>query len=160
MSSDLTFITNEDGKSLLQRFTTLIKDTRYFDCLVGYFYASGFYSIYKSLEKTEKIRVLIGISTDKATFELLSESKQEVQQTLPSSTKEAKEQFTSQIVQEMESAKDSYDIEEGIHKFIEWLRSGKLEIKVYPADTIHAKLYIMTFKEGDRDVGRVNRYSK
>src|SRR3989344_761268 len=84
MSSDLTFITNEDGKNLLQRFTTLIKDTRYFDCLVGYFYASGFYSIYKSLEKTEKIRVLIGISTDKATFELLSESKQEVQQTLPS----------------------------------------------------------------------------
>ena len=30
-----------------------------------------------------------------------------------------------------------------------------MEIKVYPADTIHAKLYIMTFKEGDRDVGRV-----
>ena len=79
MSSDLTFITNEDGKSPLQRFTTLIKDTRYFDCLVGYFYASGFYSIYKSLEKTEKNRVLIGISTDKATFELLSESKQGVQ---------------------------------------------------------------------------------
>ena len=71
MTSDLTFITNEDGKSLLQRFTTLIKDTRYFDCLVGYFYASGFYSIYKSLEKTEKIRVLIGISTDKEKFELI-----------------------------------------------------------------------------------------
>ena len=155
MTSDLTFITNEDGKSLLQRFTTLIKDTRYFDCLVGYFYASGFYSIYKSLEKTEKIRVLIGISTDKETFELISESKKEIQQTLPSSTKETKELFTSQIVQEMEAAKDSFDIEEGVHKFIEWLKSGKLEIKVYPADTIHAKLYIMTFKEGDRDVGRV-----
>ncbi|HOI18670.1 MAG TPA: helicase-related protein [Candidatus Woesearchaeota archaeon] len=155
MSSDLTFITNEGGQSLLHRFTALIKDTRYFDCLVGYFYASGFYSIYKSLEKTEKIRVLIGISTDKETFELISESKKETQQTLPSSTKETKEQFTSQIVQEMEASKDSFDIEEGIHKFIEWLKSGKLEIKVYPADTIHAKLYIMTFKEGDRDVGRV-----
>ena len=155
MSSDLTFITNEGGQSLLHRFTALIKDTRYFDCLVGYFYASGFYSIYKSLEQTEKIRVLIGISTDKETFELISESKKEVQQTLPSSTKETKEQFTSQIVQEMEASKDSFDIEEGIHKFIEWLKSGKLEIKVYPADTIHAKLYIMTFKEGDRDVGRV-----
>lgn len=68
MSSDLTFITNEGGQSLLHRFTALIKDTRYFDCLVGYFYASGFYSIYKSLEKTEKIRVLIGISTDKETL--------------------------------------------------------------------------------------------
>lgn len=81
MSSDLTFITNEGGQSLLHRFTALIKDTRYFYCLVGYFYASGFYSIYKSLEKTEKIRVLIGISADKETFELISESKKEVQQT-------------------------------------------------------------------------------
>lgn len=155
MSSDLTFITNEDGKSLLQRFSTLIKDTRYFDCLVGYFYASGFYSLYKSLEKTDKIRVLIGISTDSETYELIQESKKEVQQTLPASSKEAKEQFTNQIVQEMESSKDSFEVEEGIMKFIEWLKSGKLEIRVYPAETIHAKLYIMTFKEGDRDVGRV-----
>lgn len=155
MSSDLTFITNEDGKSLLHRFTALIKDTRYFDCLVGYFYASGFYSIYKSLEKTEKIRVLIGISTDKETFDLISESKKGAQQTLSLSSKEAKEKFTNQIIREMESSKDSFEIEEGIHKFIEWLKSGKLVIKVYPDDTIHAKLYIMTFKEGDRDVGRV-----
>lgn len=155
MSSDLTFITNEEGKSLLQRFSTLIKDTRYFDCLVGYFYASGFYSLYKSLEKTQKIRVLIGISTDRETYELIQESKKEFQQTLPASSKEAKEQFTNQIVQEMESSKDTFEVEEGIMKFIEWLKSGKLEIRVYPAETIHAKLYIMTFKEGDRDVGRV-----
>ena len=31
----------------------------------------------------------------------------------------------------------------------------KLEIKAYPSENIHAKLYIMTFAEGDRDVGRV-----
>jgi hypothetical protein len=36
-----------------------------------------------------------------------------------------------------------------------WLKSGKLKNKVFPAETIHAKLYIMTFKEGDRDAGRV-----
>jgi len=42
-----------------------------------------------------------------------------------------------------------------LFKFIEWIRSGKLVIKVYPSQNIHAKLYIMTFKEGDRDVGRV-----
>ena len=64
MTTDLTFITNEKGESLLGRFNDLVKDTRYFDCLVGYFYTSGFYSMYKSLEGTEKIRILIGISTD------------------------------------------------------------------------------------------------
>ena len=38
---------------------------------------------------------------------------------------------------------------------MEWLQSGKLEIKAYPTENIHAKLYIMTFVEEDRDAGRV-----
>jgi len=155
MSTDLTFITNEKGENLAKRFASLIKDTKYFDCLVGYFYASGFYTIYKSLENTEKIRVLIGISTSKETYKLIQESRQEVQQPLQSSSKEVKEEVTNKIIKEMENSDDTKDVEEGIKKFIEWLRSGKLEIRVYPAETIHAKLYIMTFKEGDRDVGRV-----
>jgi len=65
MNSDLTFITNEENRNLSERFKVLIKDTRLFDVLVGYFYTSGFYAIYKSLENTEKIRILIGINTNK-----------------------------------------------------------------------------------------------
>src|SRR6266566_186370 len=37
VSSDLTFLTNESGNSLRDRFGVLLgKDTQYFDCLVGY----------------------------------------------------------------------------------------------------------------------------
>ena len=36
--SDLTFITNEKNQNLLERFKVLIKDTEFFDVLVGYFY--------------------------------------------------------------------------------------------------------------------------
>lgn len=76
MSNNLSFITNEGEANLINRFATFIKDTRYFDCLVGYFYASGFHGLYKSLENTEKIRILIGIiSTDKSTFDIIQESK-------------------------------------------------------------------------------------
>src|SRR3990167_5973290 len=153
-SNDLTFITNENGQSLLNRFNTLIKGTKFFDCLVGYFYSSGFHAMYKSLESTEKIRILIGISTDKGTFDIIQESK-EVQQKLAQSHKEVKDEVSKQIVQEMEESQDSLEVEEGVKKFIEWLISKKLEIRVYPAEKIHAKVYIMTFKEGDRDRGRV-----
>jgi len=38
MITDLTFITNEKNRSLLERFHVLIKDTRFFDVLVGCFY--------------------------------------------------------------------------------------------------------------------------
>ena len=30
-----------------------------------------------------------------------------------------------------------------------------MEIRAYPNENIHAKVYIMTFAEGDRDKGRV-----
>ena len=76
MTSDRTFITNEEGNKLLDRFSKLIEDTQFFDCLVGYFYSSGFYSLYKSLENTEKIRILIGISTDPETLNLIQKAQQ------------------------------------------------------------------------------------
>jgi len=68
---------------------------------------------------------------------------------------EAKQVFEDQVAKELEDSEDSQNVERGVVKFIEWIRNGKLEIKVYPSQKIHAKLYIMTFKEGDRDVGRV-----
>lgn len=153
MTEDLTFITNEEGHSLQQRFSELIKDARFFDCLVGYFYASGFKSIYKSLENTEKIRILIGISTDQKTYQMIEESCYDQQKLL--STKELKDDFDNKVISEMEKSPDSEYVEEGILKFIEWLINKRLEIRVYPSEKIHAKLYIMTFKEGDRDKGRV-----
>lgn len=153
MTGDLTFITNEEGHSLQQRFSELVRDTRFFDCLVGYFYASGFKSIYKALEPTEKIRILIGISTDQRTYQMIEESSHGQQKLL--STKELKDEFDTKVVSEMEKSPDSRDVEEGVLKFIEWLISKKMEIRVYPSEKIHAKLYIMTFKEGDRDKGRV-----
>ncbi len=59
------------------------------------------------------------------------------------------------VESEMGDSEDNQNVEEGVQKFVEWIKDGKLEIKAYPSQNIHAKLYIMTFKEGDRDVGRV-----
>ncbi|MEW6142705.1 MAG: helicase-related protein [Chloroflexota bacterium] len=55
----------------------------------------------------------------------------------------------------MDGSEDSGTVEAGALKFVEWLRAGKLQIRAYPAHNLHAKLYIMTFTEGDKDVGRV-----
>lgn len=152
----MTFITNETGNNLKERFAVLIKDTKLFDVLVGYFYTSGFHAVYKSLEKTEKIRILIGISTNRQTYNLIEESKEPAQISMEFSHAEAKDEFERRMMYEMEwEAKDNAAVEGGVHKFMEWLRLGKLEIRAYPSQNIHAKLYIMTFPEGDRDKGRV-----
>jgi len=98
MNSDLTFITNEENKNLSERFKVLIKDTRFFDVLVGYFYTSGFHALYKSLENTEKIRILVGINTNKQTVELIQKAKIE-QTTFPFSHTEVKEQIDRSLLQ-------------------------------------------------------------
>ena len=150
--SDLTFITNEKGQNILERFKVLTKDTQFFDVLVGYFYTSGFHMLYPSLEKTEKIRILIGISTNQQTSELIQTSHQ---QSLQFSHAETKEHFSGLLAGEMEEAADSKNVEDGVVKFLEWLKSGKLEMKAYPTENLHAKLYIMSFHEADRDAGRI-----
>lgn len=152
---DLTFITNEGSQNLKKRFEILIKDTKLFDCLVGYFYTSGFHAIYKSLENTDRIRILIGISTSRQTYDLLKAAAQDNQQSLQFSHSEAKQEISGLLEKEMEESEDSHKVEEGVVRFIEWLLTKKLEIRAYPSQNIHAKLYIMTFAEEDRDTGRV-----
>ncbi len=146
MANDFTFITNEDGYTLKDRFATLIKETQFFDVLVGYFYTSGFYAMYPSLEPTEKIRILIGISTNSQTYDLIQKVK---------SHKEVGEEFSATVQQEMESSENNQTVEAGVKKFIQWLENGKLEIRAYPEEKIHSKLYVMTFKEDHVDDGRV-----
>lgn len=155
MSSDLTFLTNEPGKSLRDRFGVLLgKDTRYFDCLVGYFFISGFHKLFPALEHVEKIRILVGLKTDSTAYELLQRAKEQAELALKSHAS-TKEQVAGDVLLELESAPDSADIETGVHKFVDWVRSGKLEVKAHAAENLHAKVYIMTFAEGDRDKGRV-----
>ncbi len=152
---DLSFITNEENQTLKERFEVLIKDTSFFDCLVGYFYSIGFHTVYPSLEDTKKIRILVGISTNRQIYDNLVKANNPTQQTFDFSHAEAKQKFGNRVRGEMEDSEDHRKIEEGVHKFIEWIRNKKLEIRAYPSQNIHAKLYILTFKEGDRDTGRV-----
>ena len=73
MSTDLTFVTNEPGNNLRDRFSALLtNDSRFFDCLVGYFYISGFHKVYPALESVEKVRILVGLQTDRAVYDAMA----------------------------------------------------------------------------------------
>lgn len=152
-NSDLTFFTNEPNSTLLDRFLITLKDTRYFDVLVGYFRTSGFFRLYQSLEPIEKIRILVGLNVDDQSFEIIEEAKQT---SIDFETHQnTRNKYSAYVVSELEKSEDSFDVEIGVRKFIEFLQAGKLEIKAYPSKDIHAKVYILRFGEKDRDFGRV-----
>ncbi len=120
-----------------------------------YFYTSGFYAVYESLENTEEIRILIGISTGKPTYDLLTKANQSPQQSMRFSHAERKQEYSGLVEKEMEDSEDKQEVEEGVVKFIEWIRSKKLEIRACPSQDIYARLCTMASTGGDRDVDRV-----
>jgi superfamily II DNA or RNA helicase/HKD family nuclease len=154
MLSDLTFFTNEPDATLLDRFRATLKDVQCFDVLVGYFRTSGFHLLHEAFADIEKIRILVGLSVDRRAFEIIETASEQMELQLEAS-KVTKQQFARDVATEMEVSPDDYATELSVHKFIELIQSGRLEIKAHPSQKIHAKVYISRFRAEDRDFGRV-----
>ena len=157
VNNDLTFFTNEPDRDLYSRFSNILKsNTQFFDILVGYFRASGFYELYEALENVEKIRILVGINVDEEVALLNNIAKSSDGEKYYFSTKEIKMFTKKAIKQELENSEDTYEIDLGVRKFIQYIQEGKIEIRVYPYDKIHAKVYIMRKDlEKSEDFGKV-----
>jgi len=136
MHTDTKFFTNNKDNTLYDRFNKILSNnTQFFDVLVGYFRSSWFFKLYKSLEDIEKIRILVGLNVDRRSFELIDQVRK--------SKEEAKEGYLEWIEKEFEISEDKKEIEEWVLKFIEFIESWKLELRVYPKADIHAKVYII-----------------
>jgi hypothetical protein len=145
MHTDLTFFTNEPGSTLLDRFKRTLKDVRYFDILVGYFRSSGFFHLYKSFEDIEKIRILVGLSIDKKTYQIIETVRQKEFDFESHATIE--KVFEKELLQEVESSADNLDVEEGIRKFCQFIELDKIEIKAHPSRTFTPKFTLAATKK-------------
>ena len=154
MNNDLTFFTNEPGATLLDRFKSTLRGVQFFDVLVGYFRTSGFHLMHEAFADIEKIRILVGLSVDRQTFEVLETNRHQQSFDFQSSQR-LKQQFADGVTKEMEYSEDSHATEVGVRKFLELLQSGRLELKAHPSQNIHAKVYISRFAPPAMDYGRV-----
>lgn len=142
-TTDLKFFTNEPERDLYSRFAAILKsNTQFFDVLVGYFRSSGFFSMYKSLETVEKIRILVGLNVDLFTVKIIDLANDEYTP-IAVSTKQGKEILEAEVEQEFSEAATTAEVEQGVRVFIDWLKTGKLEMRMYTKAPIHAKVYIM-----------------
>ncbi|WP_457623891.1 helicase-related protein [Persephonella sp.] len=149
INNDLTFFTNEPDRTLLDRFKNLIgDDTKAFDVLVGYFNISGFHLLSDVLENVDNIRILVGMGIDQNTFKSLNQIQFDYKK-----TELVQEEIEKAVINEIQNSEDKFEVEDGIKKFINWLKEGKIHIKAYP-ENLHAKVYILSF-DSSRDAGRV-----
>lgn len=141
--TDMKFFTNEPERDLYSRFSAILKsNTQFFDVLVGYFRTSGFFRLYPAMEDVEKIRILVGLNVDRFTVKIIDKAKDETQYST-FTRKESKEILEETVENEFENADTNEEVEKGVRVFIEWLKSGKLEMRLYTEAPIHAKVYIM-----------------
>ncbi len=142
-STDLKFFTNEPERDLYSRFSAILKsNTQFFDVLVGYFRTSGFFRLWEAMDGVEKIRILVGLNVDRFTVKLIDRVKDEIKYTSVSA-KNSQEIVVEEIEKEFEQSETTEYVEKGVRVFIDWLKSGKLEMRMYTEAPIHAKVYIM-----------------
>ena len=106
------FFTNEKENTLLEKIEGVFKykKVHFFDALVGYFRASGYFRIRKFIQQTPHIRILVGINVDKLTY-------QANQQGLlfnPNS-EQSQEEFFNDIKKNIQEAEYDKEVEDGMY---------------------------------------------
>lgn len=133
------FFTNEKENTLLEKIEGVFKykKVHFFDALVGYFRASGYFRIRKFIQQTPRIRILVGINVDKLTYL----ANQQGLLFNPNS-EQSQEEFFNEIKKNIQEAKYDKEVEDGMYQFIEDIVSGRIEMRIHPKQNIHAKIYI------------------
>jgi len=133
------FFTNKNDNNLIKKFKGVFENQsiHYFDALVGYFRASGYFKIRPLLNNVPEIRILVGINVD----ELINEAQKKGQLYLEN-TYNTKESYINFVAEDISKAEYNEDIETGIVQFIEDIISKKVVIKAHGKRNLHAKVYI------------------
>jgi superfamily II DNA or RNA helicase len=154
------FITNQIEllKDLLNIY---IPASKKLDFLVGYFYFSGFLSIYRSISD-KKLRILVGMDADVDVHNCIHESAlSEGERALTNMSKLKVRRAYYESLKKIISKADSLDTkehEQAFLFFIEKIRNGTLEVRK-TKNPNHAKMYVFTSDDehsmGGHEPGRV-----
>lgn len=124
-----------------------LRNAQFFDVLVGYFRYSGFHRLHEALSDVEHIRILIGLSTGRTTVRLLKQHRNSESLDFESHA-EARKRVTEDLVEQMAHTEDAQKVEDGLRAFLDFLESGRMEIRAFPHKNLHAKVYIGRYHEG------------
>ncbi|MDH6304212.1 superfamily II DNA or RNA helicase [Parabacteroides sp. PF5-5] len=139
------FFTNENENTLLNKIKGIFehKNIHFFDALVGYFRASGYFQVRPFVDKAAEIRVLVGINIDEAVYDANNKGL-----LFTGNEDKSIDTYIENLKKDIQSAKYDKTIEDGMLQFIQDLIEKKVSIRVYPKQNLHAKIYI--FREVEK----------
>lgn len=138
---DSIFITNADEQTnLKKRINRLASKAEELKFLVGFFYFTGIYELYKGLVENDHVvlKILVGLNTDKINNQLIEYTHNEPNLTANQHT----EQYFKDLRLTLNDEDfDNQDFYERIGLFLKMIREGRLQIRKTRQPN-HAKLYI------------------
>ena len=162
MNVNKNVIDNENIK-LVEQLQKTLPNTQRASIAVGYFFISGFAKIMNSFDKIESstdknhvIRLLISPTTNRATAEALLASN-ESYSAVKDSRIEAPSKDTelnrtiNEITRTLEYMPQTTDDQSAALKLRDLIRHGKMQVKVYTREQLHAKAYIFELEGGEID---------
>ena len=119
---------------------------------LGYFFISGFDVIVESVKHLKKFRLLISNTTNQSTAEALIEGFKPVRQAKealqrdrfvnPKKISQVKLEADKNFSKTLEQMEQTTGDEVVIKGLIEMMKTGKVEVRVYPKEKLHAKAYL------------------
>jgi superfamily II DNA or RNA helicase len=133
------FFTNEEGRVLIEKIKGIFqhKKIHFWDILVGYFRASGYFRIRPFIQAAQRIRILVGINIDRLVQEAWDKGLQ-----FGANPVASREEFLTALAGDIQAAAYKREVEDGMIGLISDIAEGKIEIRVHPSRSIHAKVYI------------------
>lgn len=124
---------------------------------VGYLYLSGFYQIAEGIGNLKEVKILTGNTLNKPTLEELAQSlagKEELEDTFEaeriqrkSERERLKDEVADAITRNLQALPHTLERQQNIKRLSDLVRDGKIKIKVYTKNPLHAKAYIFKYKK-------------
>lgn len=140
-SINSSIFTNKGGNTLIREFEGVLQHNpciRYLDAVVGFFRASGYFSLRPFLDGISKVRVLVGMDVDKYIAEAACHGK-----LFFGAEENVKQDCLRKVREDIENSNYRKEIEDGIFQMVQDLIDGKLELRAHPSKKIHAKIYVL-----------------
>lgn len=153
----MQIIDNHTAK-LIDQVNLLLPQTVFSKMAVGYFYLSGFEHIKHNLGSVQKMRLLIGNSTNQDTadeliagygrLDIAQRSADQLQFLNRDQTKQIVEETAASAREQLEGMTQDDGTEDGVKALQQLIKEGRVEVRVYARGVLHSKAYVFEYPEG------------
>jgi len=147
-----------EKNSLLNRLKSYVRNSEKIKIASGFFFVGGFNELIEELKNLKEIKLLIGTTSNKNTIEEIAlgyrykdDIKEEIEKEQRKLNKRDKDPLILGAREDIRLSAETTDITDEneflIKNLADFIKDGKLKVKVYLKSKLHSKAYILDYQK-------------